>query len=184
MARVLVLYGSTEGQTATIAERIAEVLVSAGHDSTLLHGNRVPDRFRLSEYDAAIVGASIHRGKHQRYITEFVREHADELNRLPSAFFSVSLTAAEDTDEARATAENLVTKFLADTGWNPDRTAVVAGALKYSRYGLLTRLLMKYVATKAGGGTDTSCDYEYTDWDEVEVFATSFARSLSTRDDG
>ncbi|SIR84700.1 menaquinone-dependent protoporphyrinogen oxidase [Haladaptatus litoreus] len=180
MARVLVLYGSTEGQTATIAERTAEVLASAGHDSTLIHGNRVPEEFRLSEYDAVVVGASVHKGHHQKYVEQFVREHAKELNRLPSAFFSVSLTAVEDTDEARMTAENLVTEFLAATGWNPDRTAVVAGALKYSRYGLLTRLLMKYVARKKGGGTDTSRDYEYTDWDEVERFATAFARSLDS----
>ncbi|GAA5049087.1 flavodoxin domain-containing protein [Haladaptatus pallidirubidus] len=138
------------------------MLDSAGHAPTLIHGKRVPDGFRLSKYDA-VVGASVHRGTHQQFVTQFVRNHAEALNRLPSAFISVSLTAAEDTDAVQATAKNLVAEVLADTGWHPDSTAVVPGALKYSQYGTLTKLVMKYVAMKMGGGTDSSRDYEYTD---------------------
>ncbi len=178
MAKVLVLYGSTEGQTATIAERIADVLESAGHDPSLIQGNHLPNAFALTDYDAVIVGASIHMGKHQKYVTRFAREHAEELNRLPSAFFSVSLTAAEGTDEAWERAGELVEEFVEQTGWQPDSTAVVPGALKYSQYGTLKRFVMKRIAKKQGGGTDTSKDYEYTDWDEVEGFATAFARSF------
>ena len=48
----------------------------------------------------------------------------------------------------------------------------------YSRYGTLERFVMKRIAKRAGGGTDTSRDYEYTDWDEVASFATAFADAL------
>ncbi|WP_458207768.1 menaquinone-dependent protoporphyrinogen IX dehydrogenase [Haladaptatus sp. NG-SE-30] len=178
MASVLVLYGSTEGQSATIAERIAGVLEESGHDPAVVHVRHRPEGFSLPEYDAVVVGASIHMGKHQKYVTRFVRKHAEELNQLPSAFFSVSLTAAEGSEEAWERAKEYVEEFLDETGWNPDATAVVPGALKYSEYGVLKRFVMKQIAKQTGGGTDTSRDYEYTDWDEVEGFASAFARSL------
>lgn len=178
MARIALLYGTTEGQTGIIAERIAAVLDDAGHDPALFHAGHLPADFSLSDYDAVIVGASVHVGSHQKYVTRFVADHVDELNRLPSAFFSVSLTAAEGTEEARETAQSMVADFLAETGWDPDATAVVPGALTYSKYGLLKRFVMKRIAKQAGGDTDTSRDYEYTDWDEVESFAVAFADTL------
>ena len=51
---------------------------------------------------------------------------------------------------------------------------LVAGALVYSRYNWLTRWMMRRIARKEGGDTDTARDYEYTDWDalrrDVEIF--------------
>ena len=178
MARVLVLYGSTEGQTGIVAERIADVLETAGHDLTVAHVLYRPETLRLTDYEAIIVGASVHMGKHQPYVTRYVKKQVDELNRLPSAFFSVSLTAAEDTDEARDQARKYVAEFLAQTGWNPDETAVVPGAIRYSQYGTLKRFVMKQVAKRTSGDSDTAQDYEYTDWTDVEGFATDFAGSL------
>jgi menaquinone-dependent protoporphyrinogen oxidase len=43
-----------------------------------------------------IVGASIHMGKHDDYVLDFVRENRDALECLPSAFFSVSMAAHDD----------------------------------------------------------------------------------------
>jgi menaquinone-dependent protoporphyrinogen oxidase len=178
MARVALLYGTTEGQTGIIAERMAAVLDDAGHDPALFHAGHLPADFSLSDYEAVVIGASVHVGSHQKYVARFVADHVDELNRLPSAFFSVSLTAATGTEEAWATARSMLEDFLAKTGWEPDATAVVPGALKYSQYGTLKRFVMKRIAKRAGGGTDTSQDYEYTDWDEVESFAAAFADAL------
>ncbi|WP_158059073.1 menaquinone-dependent protoporphyrinogen IX dehydrogenase [Halorussus halophilus] len=180
MARVLLLYGTTEGQTATIAERIADVLADNGHEPTLVHTKHLPDGFSLGDYDAAVIGASIHAGTHQKYVREFVKAHAAELNEMPSAFYSVSLTAATGTQEAWDTAREMLEDFLAETGWEPDATAVVPGALKYSEYGVLKRFMMKRIAGEAGGDTDTSRDYEYTDWNEVAEFAKEFGESLNT----
>ena len=55
---------------------------------------------------------------------------------------------------------------------------VVAGALAYTRYNRLTRWAMKRIVTKAHGDTDTSRDYEYTDWNDVRRFAGEFAETL------
>jgi menaquinone-dependent protoporphyrinogen oxidase len=37
---------------------------------------------------------------------------------------------------------------------------------------------MKRIARKEGGPTDTSRDYEYTDWEAVDRFADAFAAKL------
>lgn len=184
MSRVLLLYGTTEGQTATVAERMADVLREAGHAPTLVHARHLPEGFTLDAYDAVVVGASVHAGRHQEYVASFVREHAGALNAVPSAFFSVSLTAAGGDAESWAAARETLAEFLADTGFEPDATAVVPGALRYSEYGVLKRFLMKRVVGSAGGDTDTSRDYEYTDWDEVEGFAREFASRVGSGDAG
>lgn len=111
-------------------------------------------------------------------MTDFVHDHVETLNRLPSAFYSVSLTAAEGTEAAREPAQEILDDFLAATSWNPTETTSVAGALRYSEYGPITRFLMRRIARKAGGGTDTSRDYEYTDWEDLEAFVDAFADHL------
>ncbi|TYL38423.1 protoporphyrinogen oxidase [Natronococcus pandeyae] len=178
MARVLLCYGTSEGQTSTIAEHMGDVIEDEGHDVTLVHLKHPPDDLDPGSYDGIVVGASIHAGSHQRYVTKFVREHRAALNRCPSAFFSVSLTAAHDESDARAPAAELLETFLDETGWDPDGTLVVAGALKYREYGLLKRFVMRRIAGKVVGDTDTSRDYEYTDWEEVEAFAREFTTLL------
>jgi len=40
--------------------------------------------------------------------------------------------------------------------------------------------MMKRIVGKAGGGTDTTRDYEYTDWNDLRAFAGEFARQVTT----
>ncbi|WP_394738973.1 flavodoxin domain-containing protein [Natronococcus roseus] len=178
MTRVLICYGTSEGQTEAIAERMGDVVGSEGHEVTLTHLKHPPDGLDPGAYDGIVVGASIHGGSHQRYVGSFVRDHLETLNRRPSAFFSVSLTAAHDDPSERAPAAELLEAFLDETGWNPDGTLAVAGALKYSEYGRLKRFVMRWIAGRASGDTDTARDYEYTDWDDVESFAQEFTTLL------
>jgi menaquinone-dependent protoporphyrinogen oxidase len=93
----------------------------------------------------------------------------------PSAFFSVSLTAADDTDEAREATQRCIDDFLAETGWTPARSVAIAGALQYREYSVFTRTLVRLMMRRGGHPTDTSHDYDYTDWDAVERFGREFA---------
>jgi menaquinone-dependent protoporphyrinogen oxidase len=43
---------------------------------------------------------------------------------------------------------------------------------------VLTRLVMRYIAKRAGGPTDTSRDYDFTDWNALARFAGEFADEL------
>jgi menaquinone-dependent protoporphyrinogen oxidase len=177
MARVLIPYGTTEGQTAKIAEVIADVIRGSGHEADAVDikslSDTVPDG-----YDAVIIGASIHMGKHDKHVVEFVQKNHDTLQRLQAAFFSVSLAAHGDTEEA----EGYVDQFEAETGWRPDRIALFGGALLYTHYGFVKRHMMKKIAKDKPGhlGLDTSRDYVYTEWDAVTRFAEHFAEDLES----
>jgi menaquinone-dependent protoporphyrinogen oxidase len=182
MARVLILYGTSEGQTASISEYIAEVVRDHGQEAETLDVKELPRGFVLDGYEAVIVGASIHMGEHEEYVRDFVERNHEALERIPSAFFSVSLTAREHTDEARAQSNEYVAKFTQETGWHPDMIGIFAGALRYTQYGFVKRHFMKKISKDKGSAdTDTSRDYEYTDWNDVRHFAEEFLQHGATR---
>ena len=177
MPRILLLYATTEGQTALIAERIARALREKAHSVDMLPADTDPARLDPAAYDAVMVGASIHYGRHPAYLRTLIRRHRDVLAARPCAFFSVSLSAGGPRPKPAA-AQRYLHKFLRKTGWQPQLTASFAGALKYSRYGPIKRRVMIVFVGLGGGNTDTSQDYEYTDWDAVERFANAYAQSL------
>jgi menaquinone-dependent protoporphyrinogen oxidase len=177
MTQALVLYASTHGHTAKIAVRVAEALERAGVVIDLRRADSKID-IAPSDYDAVVVGASIHAGHHQREIVDWVRRHAATLSTMPSAFFSVSLSAADDDAAARAAARKYVDDFVEETGWTPGRTESFAGAVQYREYDFFTRLLIKLMMHRGGHPTDTSRDYDYTDWDAVERFGEQCAALL------
>jgi menaquinone-dependent protoporphyrinogen oxidase len=178
MIRLLIPYGTSEGHTAKIAECLADVIRDQGHEAYPVDLERAGAPEPVG-YDAVIVGASIHRGKHDKYARDFVRKNREALERLPSAFFSVSLAAHDDTDAARKEVAGYIEKFIQETGWRPNKVGVFAGALLYTRYGLIKRWIMKKIARDKGNpDTDTSRDYVYTDWDSVKRFAEEFLATL------
>lgn len=174
---ICVLYASKEGQTARIAEYIAQVIRDRGHHAQTIDV-RDATAADLRGCDGVVIGSSIHMGKHDKHAVAFAREHLPTLERLPSAFFSVSLAAYGDPDEAA----RYVAEFEEATGWRPLRVARFSGALLYTQYGFLKRRILKKIATEAPGGlgTDTSRDYVYTEWDGVTRFAEGFLRDVAT----
>lgn len=178
---ILIVYGTSYGQTAKIAERMRQRLAGRGHTVTLIRGDALPQGFALEPYDVVIVGASLIFGRHQKYIQRFVREHAAELNAMPSAFFSVSASAAGPEPEAKADARRKLEEFLTACGWQPLRTETIAGAIAYTKYGLFTRWMMRRISRSHHGATDTSRDHEYTDWAQVDRFVKRVVETAAER---
>jgi menaquinone-dependent protoporphyrinogen oxidase len=175
VARICIPYATSEGQTARIAAHVADVVRAHGHEADAVDvrgsGAGAPDG-----YDGVVVGSSIHLGHHDKHVRDYVRKHREILERVPSAFFSVSLAAHGDEREA----ERYVDDFEQQTGWRPARVAMFSGALLYTQYGFIKRRLMKrIVGDKPGGlGTDVSRDYVYTEWDAVTRFTEDFLAGL------
>ena len=181
MARLLIAYATKEGHTGHIAERMRETLAARGHDVRLARVGKAPTEVP-ADTDAVIVGGSIHAGKHQPELVAFAREHRDRLARLPSAFFTVCLTAVDDTPEAAAETAKYVQQFIAESGWRPARTAAFAGRLAWTQYDFFTRLVMKLVTRQHGlTDQDTSRDYDYTDYEAVRRFAEDVAATVEPR---
>ena len=73
---------------------------------------------------------------------------------------------------------DIANRFVSEAGWHPSVIKIVAGALPYTRYNWFKRWLMRRIVAKAGGDTDTSRDYEYTDWVDLRAFAQQFGRMV------
>jgi menaquinone-dependent protoporphyrinogen oxidase len=142
----------------------------------------------VGSHSAAVLTASVHAGKHEREMVNFVKSHRAELETLQTVFLSVTLSQAgaempEAAPEARAHSSSdvrmMIDRFIADTGWRPKWVKPIAGAIVYSKYNPLVKFIMRRIAKMAGAGTDTSRDYVYTDWKGLDRFLGDFAQQLS-----
>lgn len=183
MSRILILYGTTDGHTKKVAAALAGILTWEGSRVEVIDAKGATPEVRPEAYDGVVVAASIHAGGYQRTVRRWVRKHAHALNRTPSAFVSVCLGILEPRAEAQRKVREIMGRFLERSGWQPAVTKTVAGALPYTKYGWLKKWAMRRIVAKAGGDTDTTHDYEYTDWDDVRAFARGFARTLDPRCD-
>jgi len=177
MSRILLLHATTEGQTALIAERIAHTLRKQGHTVELLPAEAKQPNWDPTAYDSVMIGASVHYGNHPAFLRKLVRRHLAALGARPCAFFSVSLSAGGPRPKPAA-AQRYIDKFMRKTGWQPQLAISFAGALKWSLYRPIKRRVMLVFVGLGGGNTDTSNDYEYTDWDAVKRFAEAYAERL------
>jgi menaquinone-dependent protoporphyrinogen oxidase len=174
-AKVLLVYASTHGHTARIAARMARAMRADGLHVDLRDVVSAGDADPAG-YDVVVVGASLHKVRHQREIVAWAVAHREALAARPSMFFSVSLSAAEDTPEARAATRHAIDEFCDESGWTPARSERIAGCLQYREYDAFTRQLMRLLMKRMGHPTDASHDYDYTDWDGVDRLGHEIAQ--------
>ena len=187
MKHVAIFYATREGHTCRIAERIASRLQSRGLSVDLRNLKIESAPGDLCQYSAIALAASVHIGRHEPEMVHFVKAHREQLDDIPAWFFSVTLSQAGaqrtgDPSEKHlqfvADVQSMVTYFCRQTGWMPKHIVPVAGALLYSKYNFLIRLIMKWIASRAGTDTDTSRDYEYTDWVALDRSADQIASEI------
>jgi len=172
--RVLIVFGTTEGQTGKIAAFVAARLKARVHEALLANAGvdaAIPDPMK---FDAVLVAASLHVGRYQSAVIEFVRRHRAAIVARRNTFLSVSLAAAGHDPEDRVGLDQCIATFVRESGWTPERIHHAAGAFRYTEYDFFKRWAMKYIAYRKGAPTDTSRDYELTDWDELARFAETF----------
>ena len=177
MAKYLVVYGTKEGQTAKIADKIGQVIREHGFEPDLYDASKVPSTLSINDYCGVIIGSSIHILHWSNPAIRFAKRYKTSLDKIPSAFFSVSMTMASKKEEERAKLDPYVEDFFKKSGWHPKMTANFAGAMAYTKYGWFTKWLMQKIAKSKGeidDVIDTSKDCEYTDWNQVSKFANEF----------
>lgn len=179
MLDVPVFYATSEGHTRRIAERLASGLRARGLESEAVDiASDNADRLDWAHVRGAVIGASIHTGRHQRVAASFAAAHARDLEAHPSAFFSVSLSAASRNAQEVEAARTIAQGFVERARWQPDCVMSFAGALAYTKYGWLKRLILKRAARKEGGPTDTTRDHDLTDWVAVDRLAADIAQRV------
>jgi menaquinone-dependent protoporphyrinogen oxidase len=167
MTSVLVVYHSYDGQTELVADRIATGLRTRGCD---VDGYEVASAPSPEGYDAVVVGGAIRLGRHARALVRYLRANRALLAERPVMVFHVSMTAVRDDDEHQRIADGFTRSLVRRTGVEPTLVANIAGTLRYTAYGWVTKRVMRSIARREGNSTDTTSDHEYTSWEAVDRF--------------
>jgi len=172
--KILVPFGTTEGQTRKIARYICSTAEDRGHSCDMYDcagDDPAPD---LADFDAIIVAGSVHQRHHQSAVADFVRTNIAVVTATPNALVSVSL--AITLDDGQEEAKAYVSDFSADTGWTPQHVHMAAGAIRYLEYDFFKEFTVQQIVYKGkktmppkDGGNP-----EFTDWQALGAFVTSF----------
>jgi flavodoxin len=155
---ILVLYGTTDGQTAKIAAAIASTLRMEGAQVHLVNAARPGPDPRPEDYAGVIVAASVHAGGYQKAARRWVGARAS-LSPIPSSFVSVCLGVLNTSGDRSGAGENRAAVL------HPHSLAAVQPQDRGRRTALCA---LQLVAVDAAGLRQTSfrCrhrDYEYAD---------------------
>jgi len=168
----LIIYFSKYGQTEKISNRIAERLQEAGDTVKVADSNHVLAIESPDAFDRVILGSPLYVGRHAKQVAAFIERYRSVLSQKRTAFFSVSASAAGN-EQQRGDAIRCMDEFLSECDFEPNLKTIFAGAIPYREYNWFIRMVMKLITGRAGGDTDTSKNYEYTNWIRVDEFADS-----------
>jgi menaquinone-dependent protoporphyrinogen oxidase len=173
MAKVLLLYSTTDGHTVEICKRLTSVISQAG-DAVEMVDLKDDPALGDFEFNKIVIGASIRYGKHQQTVYEFIRDNKATLERYPNALFSVNVVARKPEKNTPETNPYLQ-KFLRQIDWVPQNLAVFAGKIDYPALGRFDRTMIRFILWMGKGPTDPTGTYEFTDWDKVDEFGRMIA---------
>ncbi len=176
MAKILLLYATTDGQTLRICQRLQQVAQLQGGDVTLVS---IQDwtGVDLTPFDKIVVGASIRYGKHSPLVHDFVQQRRAVLASKRTAFFSVNVVARKPEKNQPHT-NPYVLKFLKKTQWQPQQLAVFAGKIAYPTLGALDRNMIRFIMWVTKGPTDPTGTFEFTEWASVDAFGKAIADTV------
>ena len=114
----------------------------------------------VSSYGMIVIGSPVYAGKWLGDALAFVKKHAEGLQVVPVAIFSVGITILEDTPENRKTmaeAAKGITGLV-----SPVATGMFAGKLDYKVLNLPMRLMVKAIKAPEG---------DFRKWDAIREWA-------------
>lgn len=174
MAKILLLYSTTDGHTIEICRRIRSVIEQSGAEVVLRDLKDEPD-LEAGAFDKIVIGASIRYGKHQPLVKAFIKRNQAVLEAHPNAFFSVNVVARKPEKNTPETNPYL-RKFLKQIDWQPQHLAVFAGRIDYPSLGFFDKNMIRFILWMTKGPTDPTGTFEFTDWEKVEEFGRMIAR--------
>jgi menaquinone-dependent protoporphyrinogen oxidase len=178
MHRILVAFTSREGKTGHIAHHIARQIENKKLLTRVVDVSAGETEAGADDCDAAIIAGSVHRGRYDAALTGFVMRHGPALRRVPSAFLSISLSAASDEPNERAAIDELAQRFLAEAGWAPETVVHVAGAVHDRSIGVLERFALHTILWQHAVEPSPAGDTDLTDWAALDSFVRDFLSRL------
>ena len=173
MAKILILYSTTDGHTIEICKHISQTLSDRG-DEVELRDLKEDPSLEPGTFDKIVIGASIRYGKHQPLVSEFIANNQSTLEQHPNAFFAVNVVARKPEKNTPETNPYLQ-KFLKKIDWQPQNLCVFAGKIDYPSLGFFDKHMIRLIMWITKGPTDPTLTVEFTDWDKVTEFGNRVA---------
>ena len=117
MKRILVTYATNAGSTADVARAVGDGLDMEG---TRVDVRPIEAVTTLRSYDTVVVGAPMIFGWH-REARAFLKEHQEDLRRVPVAYFMVALSLTQYDEDVYAGVRIYQDPSLAKPPTNADR---------------------------------------------------------------
>lgn len=209
MRPVLIAYASTEGHGAEIARHLQKNVESQGKQALLVdvkselaqisqvmfgpeqeqetsgESSEENTNAQSTEQEplffGAIVVGSIHFGDYDTELFGFAKRFGRLLSTQPSAFLSVSLSAASDDMSSRMSVDATAHTLLLETDWLPSKLLHVAGAVKEKELNFFKRGALQAVLRAKGIKPDPSGTTVFTDWAELDNFLQDFLALASEK---
>lgn len=161
MNKILVTFATRTGSTIGVAQAVADVLKLG--DARV---DVVPVRHthEISHYNAVIIGSSIRMGRWLPEAVEFCAEHAAELNKIPTAIFTVHLLNRDNSEMSRK-ARQAYTAPVREI-LTPTAEVFFNGKMDYTKLNFLERVMAKSMATSYN-----TPQGDYRDWEAIRRWA-------------
>lgn len=170
--KILIIFGTIEGQTAKIARFLADEARAAGHEVDLVDTADKVASISFAGVDKTILAASVHERKHPKWFEMCLAAQRDKLADQDTLMLSVSLMAA--FPDTRSEAQEFVEEMKMRTGFTPMSEGLVAGAVRMSSYDYFSTQVLRHVVLRGGKYDLAEGDHEFTDWEALKDTLTQF----------
>lgn len=163
---VLVAYASKYGATAEIAQRIGEVLRSAGLEAQVLPAEQVKE---VKPYDAVVLGSAVYAGSWMKPVVELLQAQEQDLATRPVWLFSSGPTGEGDPVEIMhgwrypEALEPLLQRIA------PRNIALFHGKIDLEKMHWGEKLIVKALRAKTG---------DFRNWEALEAWAQNIVLAL------
>lgn len=166
--RVVVGYASSQGSTAQIAERIAEILRVSGNTVDV---GPVGEIDSLGDYEAVVLGSAIHNQAWLPEAAAFLHAHAKVLATRPVWLFSVGMSDGLPKPiraMARSGQEKRIAKSLRGDV-QPRDHRLFSGLCRRGQLPVAGSILFRAAGGRFG---------DYRDWSAIEAWARDIAQDI------
>lgn len=155
--RVLVAYATKSGSTAPVAEMIGKSLADKG---VTVDVRPIKAINTVEGYQAVIVGSGARIGKWLPEAVEFVKQNQTQLNRVPTAFFTVHLLNVDDSAASQQGRQLYAAQARQSVA--PKVEGFFAGKMEYAKLSWLERWMAQ---------TMRAPEQDLRDWNKIRGWA-------------
>ena len=179
MDKILVAYSTWAGATHQVAEEIVKDLIRKNIQATISPAKDVKS---VSEYQAVLLGTSVHAGQMTGDFNKFLTRFHKELESRKTAFFVVCFNMIEDNEKNRAETLGWLNKSLSRfPEIQPVALGLFAGAAvtdskEFNKLNILVKKLIE--SMKKSMDTDKGKS-DFRDWEKIHAWTAELAEKIS-----